>query len=156
MKSDELIADEILSDARYQRELNTDQDPAALRSAIVAALEAARDTAFAAGYAAGKVQLHGIGANVELQRHPESPYRGSIIDCTGDVPVVRRVGGTIPLTEEGVVVGVGHYVFMHREDLKPGMLVALTGEHWIGQWMKLRKCYSTESAARAAMEGGKA
>jgi len=104
-------------------------DRVALKRAIVAALEAAR-------------------------RSVTESARGSIIDCTGEVPVVRRVLGTLPLTEEGVVVGVGHYVFMDREDLKQGMLVALTGEHWIGQWMKLRKCYSTESAARAAMEGG--
>jgi len=120
---------------------------------IVAALEAARDTAFAAGYAAGKVQLHGIGVNVELQRNPDSPYRDCIIDCTGE-PVVRRVLGNIPLTEDGAVVATGGVVYFIAHG-GTGLMRATADDVRKG-WVRSPECWSTESAAKAAMEGGKA
>ncbi len=140
-----------------------------MESAIVAALEAARDTAFAAGYAAGKVQLHDIGASVELQRHPESPYRDRIIDCTGEVPVVRRVLGTLPVSNDGFVVGLGADVWAIGNVVSKSAC-KLDVYRWIGPWVDTCDCgwvwystegdvapadlYSTESAAKAAMEGG--
>lgn len=41
--TDEQTADEILSDARWERELSMERDPTTLRAAIVRALQAARE-----------------------------------------------------------------------------------------------------------------
>jgi hypothetical protein len=125
-----------------------------IANAIVAALEAARDTAFAAGYAAGTVQLKGSGVDVELQRHPDSPYRDCIIDCTGEVPVVRLVLGTLPLTADGCVIGTNATVYGWWEPQYSegnGMVKCSVTS---GVVCAPHACWSThESAAKAAMEG---
>jgi hypothetical protein len=128
------------------------------------ALEAARDTAFAAGYAAGKVQLK--GSDVELQRHPDSPYRDCIIDCTGEVPVVRRVTKTLPLTKDGCEIRPG--MQMYFSNGIEATVLAVWFDHTIelqshdgdglplNNWKNLRAKdwgFSTPEAARAAMEG---
>ena len=41
-----------------------------------------------------------------------------IVDCTGDVPVVRRMLGTLPVTADGCVIGDGAYVWFVIPGLK--------------------------------------
>ena len=139
-------------------------------AAIVAALEAARDTAFVAGYAAGLDHLR------------EAVALRGIIDCTGEVPCVRRVLGVLPVTADGCVVQVDEYVYHpegkhslrvarydesygdHNEDPLPDdcefCAVRSYYEHDTGysefEMYDVRRCYSTPEAAKAAMEGGKA
>ena len=111
-----------------------------MESAIVAVLEAAR-------------------------REVTDAARGSIIDCTGEVPCVRRVMGTLPVTADECVVGLGDGAQLwmgYWHDFPPDC----GGRQWIvGQWNHWRmdgehlaaiaRHHSTESAAKAAMEGGK-
>jgi hypothetical protein len=109
---------------------------------------------FAAGYACGKVYATGECAGMEMMQN--SPYRDRIIDCTGEVPCVRRVLGTLPVTADGCVVGFAGETVWHPE---VGEMRTLRGEpytawcHGVGR--RASECYSTESAAKAAMEGGK-
>ena len=112
---------------------------------IVRALQAARSE----GIDANDVDLVAPTPRVVATLRTKAPT-GHIIDDAG---VVRLIYGRLPMTEDGVMVGVGEYVWMRRDDLKPGMIVKITGEHWIGQWMKLRACYSSYEAAEAAKEG---
>ena len=139
MNSDEQTAAAIVADSRNAC------DETAMEAAIVRALQAAREE----GMDATDVDLVAPTPRVVATLRTKAPT-GHIIDDAG---VVRLIYGRLPMTEDGVMVGVGEYVWMRRDDLKPGMIVKITGEHWIGQWMKLRACYSSYEAAEAAKEG---
>jgi len=90
-----------------------------------------------------------------------------IIDCTGDVPCVRRVLGGLPITRDGVVVGNGAVVHHHHAGSYRMVLDCLPPEYawqtvpviaWGGSdhgAEPVSDCYASESAAKAAMEGGK-
>ena len=110
-------------------------------AAIVAALEAARDTAFVAGYAAG---LDHLRYAIESR---------GIIDCTGEVPCVRRVLGVLPVTADGFVIGENATVWMEDFNWQT-MGRRRFYEYHSGDLRTHRDSWSTESAARAAMEGG--
>jgi hypothetical protein len=126
-----------------------------MESAIVAALEAARrdagaatqrtiDAAFREGYEAA-LRAHADTLNA---RNEACNIKG-IIDCTGEVPCVRRTAGKLTLTEDGVVIGSPYQDVwtIHGRTGKPYETLAYHAS--------FRKCWSTESAAKAAMEGGK-
>ncbi len=143
--TNEQIASKILSDAKYEGELNDEVSHEQLHEAIVAALEAAR-------------------------RSVTDAARGGIIDCTGDVPCVRRVLGTLVLTEDGAVAceeGDCWCIVRATEDDPWSVRKCRRsgnpedyGCWWqVDEWSDFGGCifgkvYSTESAARAAMEGG--
>ena len=76
--------------------------------------------------------------------------KGGIIDCTGEVPCVRRTTGKLTLTEDGVVIGSPYQDVwaIHGRTGKPYETLAYHAS--------CRKCWSTEEDAKAAMEGGKA
>jgi len=134
-----------------------------MESAIVAALEAARrdagaatqrtiDAAFREGYEAA-LRAHADTLNA---RNEACNVKG-IIDCTGEVPCVRRVLGTLPVTADGVVVGTkaraywmngaGHiHVIITRD------VVACVN----GLNIQPLYLYGSRAAAESAMEGGKA
>jgi hypothetical protein len=107
-------------------------------SAIVAALEAAR-------------------------RSVTDAARGSIIDCTGEVPVVRRVLGTLPVTADGAVICNFAEVFdingLRAEcDCRivgPVIFRVDDASRYVKEYAP-DECYSTPEAAKAAMEGGRA
>ena len=110
-----------------------------MEKAIVAALEAARRDAITHDH---KESLRLFDAARKVN---------GIIDCTGEVPVVRRTTGTLVLTEDGVVVTnpFREVWTLHAKTHKPYK----TTQYHAGY---SRKVWSTEDAARAAMEGGKA
>lgn len=140
MTSDNETVAQILTAAMNADELQTGNDPAVLRSAIVAALEAAR-------------------------RSVTDAAKGSIIDCTGEVPCLRRVLGTFVLTEDGCVWAHGAKVYWrddpHEESIENiNDDIAFFEDHGTdatgevcGAWEKVSECYGTPEAAKAAMEG---
>ena len=73
-----------------------------------------------------------------------------IIDCTGETPVVRKVMGAMPVTEDGVVVGVKSRVF----NLHPYGQIIEGWAFFSPQWMRV-PCYSTREAAAAAAEAAR-
>ena len=91
------------------------------------------------------------------------PDKGSIIDCTGEVPVVRRVLGTLPITKDGCVLGDWSHPHVH---ILSGEVVGGTTRTTTFAWTpttpgrkenkayEASMCYSTPEAAKAAMEGG--
>jgi hypothetical protein len=128
---------QILTAAMNADELQMGNDPSVLRSAIVAALEAAR-------------------------RSVTDAAKGSIIDCTGEVPCVRRVLGTLPITKDGFLACQNSVVW-HPTDggcypVPDGLNVAAK-VYGGARLVDIGECYSSleaSSAAKAAMEGGKA
>jgi hypothetical protein len=139
-----------------------------LESAIVAALEAARRDAI----------THDHTESLRLLDYAKATK--GIIDCTGEVPCVRKVKGTFPITADGVMVQLGEDVW-HPDSSNTLTVGEDDGqadhngkplandctfaachsyyEHETGyrefELYDVRKCYSTpESAAKAAMEGG--
>jgi hypothetical protein len=145
------IADNHFTDGSHER----------LTNAIVAALEEARsevtDAADLDVVAPEPTQVETWSASLLRQA---KEVRG-IIDCTGKVPVVRRVLGTLPVTADGCVAAPGGIIWPQMLiDNDEGGRVAwslydiCTGDTCDdGEWLAA-KCYSTPEAAKAAMEGG--
>ncbi len=116
----------------------TKHDATEMESAIVAALEAAR-------------------------RSVTDAARGGIIDCTGDVPCVRRTMRPLMYTMDGAIVQDGDWVWHGGSKWKvsDGKIPVAQASQSCGAFCGYRdiradECYSTPEAARAAMEGGKA
>jgi hypothetical protein len=112
-----------------------------------------------------------VAALEQARRSVTESARGSIIDCTREVPCVRRVLGTLPVSNDGFVVGLGADVWAIGNVVSKSAC-KLDVYKWLGPWVDTCDCgwvwystegdvapadlYSTESAAKAAMEGGKA
>jgi hypothetical protein len=117
--------------------------------AIVAALEAARREGFAEG-------IRTVPHAVELEMLHNCRRSRGIIDCTGEVPCVRRVLGHLAITKDGWVIGDDCRVWQDGQMWNTELFRVPTEAN--GRWAPYRtdKVYSTESAAKDAMEGGKA
>jgi hypothetical protein len=102
--------------------------------------------------------------------HNASKVHG-IIDCTGEVPCVRRVLGTLPITKDGCVVGYANEgdeaqpaFYIDGDTIIEGAMGCIpqamfadpNGLGIISPNDGAIACYSTHAAAKAAMEGGKA
>jgi hypothetical protein len=155
--TDEQTAQSILMDSRIGN------DRVALKQAIVAALDAARRE--------GVTSVHEDNNKARVYEFAnmvnEARSGGSIIDCTGEVPIVRRVLGTLPVTADGVVVGRGVFESWYIDEgiVSHGRMSCHAKAAFPDRYSEIAelqpfggvvKCYSTESAAKAAMEGGKA
>ena len=171
---DKATAAKIVAEPMYFHADEVENGYVMLESAIVAALEAARrdagaatqrtiDAAFREGYEAA-LRAHADTLNART----EACNVNGIIDCTGEVPVVRRVLGTFVLTADGCVWAHGAKVYWrddpHEESIENiNDDIAFFEDHGTdasgevcGTWEKVSQCYSTPAAAKAAMEGGKA
>ena len=119
-------------------------------AAIVAALEAARRE--------GVTSVHDDNNRARVYERcnlvNEARSCGGIIDCTGDVPCVRRVLGSLPVTADGAVVATGGVVYFIAFG-GTCLMHATAGDVRKG-WVRSPECWADESAAKAAMEGGKA
>ena len=124
-----------------------------MESAIVAALEAARRE----GIDGNDVDL--VAPEPTRSETPSAALLRQakevlgIIDCTGEVPVVRRVLGTLPITEDGFVIGGGikSRTWKYGEG---GLMSFACNDGWQAGRYSNRE--AAESAAKAAIEGGKA
>lgn len=103
----------------------------------------ALDFGYAAGRVATLVQLGKDPGEIgEMRLDPDSPHRGSIIDCTVDPPVVRKVLGTLPVTADGCVAWRSRGLWMWRDGM---LLSSLASDEW-----PISCCYSTRELAEAA------
>jgi len=85
---------------------------------------------------------------------------GHIIDCTGPVPVVRKVLGTLPVTADGCVCNPSEDVFHHGSNRVGVPVWSDDADKWLGEfdhsgageWFypPLAECYSTREAAESA------
>ena len=125
-----------------------DEESPELNAKIAAAIAKARQEGYDEGYDAGMSHAFCIDATT---------IKGNSVDCTGEVPVVRRAFGKLPVTKDGAIA-------------MPGQLVwpSLAGPYWVtnthtiavsvldddGKWrdMRVDECYSTREAALAAKE----
>jgi len=141
--TDEQTADEILSDARWERELSMERDPTTLRAAIVRALQAARESA---------LDTHANGAVLRMCH--EARMMNGIVDYSDPkaVGVVRKVLGTLPITNDGCVVGDDCRVWQDGQMWNTELFRVTTESN--GRWAPYRtnKVYSSE-AAEAAKDG---
>jgi hypothetical protein len=97
-----------------------------------------------------------IVAALEAARRSVTDAARGIIDCTGEVPVVRRVLGHLAITKDGWVIGDDCRVWQDGQMWNTELFRVPTESN--GRWAPYRtnKVFSSESAAKAAMEGGKA
>lgn len=120
---------------------------------IARALAAAREEGFSAAqsagasYAAAALKLRGEAA-------------GGIIDCTGPVPVVRKVLGTLPVTADGCVALMPSSVTHPRSKVLGIPVFSDDANKWLGEfdhtgagewfYAPLSEClpYSAAEAAR--------
>ena len=129
-------------------------------------VDAESDTVSSGGYQGG----YNDGFEAGLDHLREAVSLRGIIDCTGEVPCVRRVLGTLPVTADGCVAMPGALVW-HPDSVSTHAssvygfnecevcVVESFGPDGFVDKSKaatVAECYSTESAAKAAMEGGKA
>ena len=154
--TDEQTADEILSDARWERELSMERDPTTLRAAIVRALQAARESA---------LDTHANAAVLRMCH--EARMMNGIVDYSDPkaTGVVRKVLGTLVLTEDGCVWAHGAKVYWRDEPHEQSIEhingdIAFFEDHGTdasgevcGTWEKVSQCFASREAAEAAKEG---
>lgn len=102
-----------------------------------------------------------VAALEEVRCSVTDAARGGIIDCTGEVPVVRKVGGTLQYTADGVVAICGEsywywdIISMYNDPIKYGWVERVLVSHPPNDaefsWdLDASKGFSTREAAEKA------